>query len=195
MPLAPEYTVPKMIKDSAHSFAEYPAQQIRHKDGSFSPILYRDFFQNALDFGAALLSFGVERQQPVGPIADNREEWLDTSVGIMSIGAFDVPRGCDATPDNLEKILSITECKIVVTENGTQVKKLVGLKDKLPHLEIIISFTDDVKPEILAELEEKKIQYYPFKDVMGKGKNWRIDNPGKVEEELEKEPICGWNRT
>lgn len=186
MPFNADYTVPKMIRDSARDYAEYPAQQVRHKDGSFSPVLYRDFFQTALDFGAALLSLGVTRQQPVGLIADNREEWLDASAGIMSIGAFDVPRGCDATPDDLEKILSITECKIVVTENGNQVKKLAGLKEKLPHLETIIIFADELKPEIQSQLEENNIQLYYFKNLLADGKNWRIDNPGKVEEELEK---------
>lgn len=186
MLFSPDYTVPKMIKNSANLYAEYPAQQIRQKDGTFSPVLYRDMFQNALNFGAALLKLGVQRQTPVGLIADNREEWLNASVGIMSIGAFDVPRGCDATPDDLEKILSITDCQIVIVENGTQVKKLINLKEKLPCLEKIINFCDDLKPEVQSEIKEKGIEYFKFQDLMQEGKNWRIDNPGKVEEELEK---------
>lgn len=186
MTFSPEYTVPKMIKDSAVDYAELPSQQVRHKDGTFSPVSYRDMFQTALDFGAALISLGVKREQPVGLIADNREEWLDASVGIMSIGAFDVPRGCDATPDDLQKILSITECKIVVTENGNQIKKIIGLKENLPFLETVISFNDDLKPEVLDELKEKKLNYYVFKDLLNAGKKWRVDNPGVVESELEK---------
>lgn len=186
MVFSSEYTVPKMIKDSARDYAELPAQQVRQKDGSFIPVFYRDMFQNALDFGAALISLGVKREQPVGLIADNREEWLDASVGIMSIGAFDVPRGCDATPDDLEKILSITECKIVVTENVNQVKKLISLKEKIPWLETIISFNSDMKPEVAADIEAKKVKYITFKEMMAIGKKWRVDNPGVVEEELEK---------
>jgi len=186
MTFSADYTVPKMIKDSARDFAECAAQQVRNKDGSFTPVLYRDMFQTALDFGAALLSLGVKREQPVGLIADNRCEWLYSSVGVMAIGAFDVPRGCDATPDDLEKILSITECKFVITENGNQVKKLAGLKEKLPNLETIVSFNEDIKPEIIEDLKEKKIQLYFFQNLLDMGKNWRIDNPGVVEAELEK---------
>lgn len=186
MIFAPEYTVPKMLQSSANEYAEYPAQKIRNKDGTFSPILFRELFQNVLDFGAALITLGVKREQPVGLIADNRKEWLDASMGIMAIGAFDVPRGCDATPGDLEKILSITDCKIVVAENGTQVKKLVNLKDKLPALETIISFNDDLKDDVKAELEAKNMKYYLFQDLMKVGKKWRVDNKGVVEAELEK---------
>lgn len=181
-----EYTVPKMVKDSAAKYAEIPSQKIRNKDGSFTPVCYRDMFQSALDFSAALISLGVKREQPVGLIADNREEWLKASLGIMAMGAFDVPRGCDATPDDLQKILSITECKIVVTENVNQVKKLAGLKDQLPALETIISFNDDMKPEVQEDLDSKNIKYYVFKNLLAAGKKWRVDNPDFVEKELEK---------
>ncbi|MCQ2583386.1 MAG: AMP-binding protein [Treponema sp.] len=182
----PDFTVPKMLQKSAVDFAEIPAQKNRNKDGSFTPVLFRELFQTALDFGAALISLGVQRQQPVGLIADNREEWLDASMGIMSIGAFDVPRGCDATPGDLEKILSITDCKIVVAENGVQVKKLVNLKESLPALETIICFNDDLKDDVKAELEQRKMKFYLFQDLLNSGKKWRVDHKGIVEAELDK---------
>ena len=50
----------------------------------------------------------------------------------------------------MEKILSITECRFVIAENNSQVNKILGLNDKLPHLEKIITFDteDDVKQEV-----------------------------------------------
>lgn len=181
-----DYTVPKMIRDSSIRYDRFPAQQIRHKDGTFSPILYRDMFQNALDFGAALIKQGVKRNEPVGLIADNCEEWLNASVGIMSIGAFDVPRGCNATADDLQKILSITECKIVVTENASQIKKIVEVKDSLPHLKTIINIQDDIKSDLKEILTEKDVEYFSFKSMQFEGKQWRLFNPNVVEAELEK---------
>ena len=145
------YTVPKMIKNSAELYAEVEAQQKRVKNGQFEPVLYREMYQLGLDFGAALLSIGVKRGDPIGLICDNRAEWLYVDLGIMNIGAVDVPRGCDATPIDLEKILSITEAKYVVTENGTQVAKILSLKEKLPELKIIISVEKNAKEETLAE--------------------------------------------
>lgn len=186
MTFSSDYTVPKMIRESSIEYGDLPAQQVRHKDGTFTPVLYREMFQLALDFGAALIKHGVQRQQPVGLIADNCEEWLDASVGIMSIGAFDVPRGCNATADDLQKIISITECKIVVTENASQIKKLIEIKDELPHLETIINIKDDIQPELDQQLKDKKLNYHSFKNFILEGKDWRLYNPGVVEAELEK---------
>ena len=181
-----EHTIPKMIKDSVSAYGNLPAQQVRIKDGVFRQISYREMFQNSLDFGAALIKHGVGRNQPVGLIADNCEEWLNASVGIMSIGAFDVPRGCNSTADDLMKILSITECKIVVTQNAAQINKLVEIKKDLPHLEKIISIQDNAKPELLDSLKALNLEYISFKDIVIEGKQWRVENPGVVEKEVDK---------
>ena len=129
-----DYTIPKMVRNSATEFAEVDAQMKRLKNGQFEPVLYRELYQYGLDFGAALLSLGIKRGDPIGLISDNRAEWLNVDLGIMNIGAVDVPRGCDATPIDLEKILSITEAKYCVVENNSQVAKLLSLKDTLPPL-------------------------------------------------------------
>ena len=115
------YTVPKMLQNAANEFAEITAQLKRSKGGDFEPISYRNMFQYGLDFGAALLKKGVKREQPIGLISDDRAEWQWADIGIMSIGAVDVPRGCDATLNDLENILSITETEIVIAENNSQV--------------------------------------------------------------------------
>ena len=43
------YTIPKMIKDSAEKWPELPAQYARVKGGDFHPIIYRDMFQYQLN--------------------------------------------------------------------------------------------------------------------------------------------------
>ena len=120
------YTVPKMIKNSAEQFSEVNAQMKRIKNGQFEPVLYREVYQLGLDFGAALLSLGIQRGDPIGLISDNRAEWLYVDLGIMNIGAVDVPRGCDATPIDLEKSLSIPEAKYCIVENNSEVTILLS---------------------------------------------------------------------
>ena len=105
------YTIPKMVRNSAEQFSEINAQMKRVKNGQFEPVLYRELYQYGLDFGAALMSLGIKRGDPIGLISDNRAEWLNVDLGIMNIGAVDVPRGCDATPNDLEKVRKIMEKK------------------------------------------------------------------------------------
>ena len=133
------YTIPKMIRDSAEKWPEVVAQYHKiDKGGEFQPVLYREMFQFSLDVAAGLMNIGVNRGDLIGLIADNRAEWLYTSIAINGLGAIDVPRGCDATPNDLVQILGLTEIKIVFTENGSQINKIVGIKDQLPCLEKIV---------------------------------------------------------
>ena len=185
------YTVPKMIKDQAEKYGEIIAQYKRLKNGDFEPIKYRDLFQIGMDFAAALLMLGVQREEPIGLISDNRAEWLQADIGIMSIGAIDVPRGCDATVIDLEKILSITECKVVIAENNSQINKIISLKEKLPHIQKIITFEekDLVKDEVKQAVEDNNVELYYFSNLIVEGQKWRIEHKGAVEAELEKGTI------
>ena len=180
------YTIPKMIKNSAEQYSEIVAQMKRVKNGEFEPVLYRELYQLGLDFGAALLSLGIKRGDPIGLISDNRAEWLYVDLGIMNIGAVDVPRGCDATPIDLEKILSLTEAKFVIVENNSQVTKLLSLKDKLPALKTVISIDSDIKPDNSEAAKAANIEIILYEELLKAGQKWRIENKGKVEEELEK---------
>lgn len=180
-----EPTIPKMIRKTASDYPEIVAQRYKNAEGVFQAITYREMYQLMLDFGAALLELGVKRGEPIGLIADDRKEWFHASVGIMGIGAYDVPRGCDATPGDLENILGFTECKFVVAENSVQIKKLVDLHEKLPHLKTIISF-DAAKEDVAAEAKAAGITLYTYEDRIAAGKKWRIDNEGAVEAEFEK---------
>ena len=185
------YTVPKMIRDQAEKHGDIIAQYKRLKTGDFEPIKYRDLFQLGMDFAAALLMLGVQREEPIGLISDNRAEWLQADIGIMSIGAVDVPRGCDATIIDLEKILSITECKIVIAENNSQINKIISLKEKLPHIKKIITFEDKelVKDDVKQAVKDSGIELYYYLNLITEGQKWRIEHKGEVEAELEKGSI------
>ena len=179
------YTVPKMIKDTVDKYPEVYAQYKRLPNNEFEPITYRDMFQYGMDFGAALISIGVKKEDKIGLISDNRAEWQQADIGIMAIGAIDVPRGCDATIIDLEKILSITEAQIVIAENNSQVQKILSLKDKLPALKTFICFENDVKPETADLAKEKNVEIIYFSEMLKIGQKWRIENKGKVEELME----------
>ena len=180
------YTIPKMGKDTAEKYPEVVAQYKRIKNGEFEPILYRELYQYGLDFGAALLSLGVKREDPVGIIADNSAEWLHADLGIMGIGAIDVPRGCDATLIDLEQILAITEAKLVIAENSAQINKLVSLKDKLPCLTRVICFEKEIKDDVAEASKKAGIEILFFANLMKEGQKWRIEHEGEVEAEFAK---------
>ena len=180
-----EQTVPKMLRKSATEWPEVVAQFSRKKDGEFEPITYRELFQASLDFGAALLSIGIKRGDLIGLISDNRKEWLQADMGIMAVGAIDVPRGCDATLIDLEAIFSITETKYIVTENSAQVKKILSIREKIPFVQKIIVF-DEPTEDALQEAKDCNVELFSFSQMMKLGQAFRIDHKDEVEQELEK---------
>ncbi len=179
-------TVPKMIKKIVGDYPKVIAQQKKNKQGEIENLTYFEMYQLGLDFGAALIDLGLKRGDPIGFISDNRPEWLQADIGIMGIGAVDVPRGCDATLIDLEKILSITEAKYVIAENVSQIKKILSIREKLPCITTIITFDTEVSEETNNLCSENKVSVYTYEQLLKAGKRWRIDNPGCVEAEFEK---------
>lgn len=186
MKFEPTFTVPKMIKGIVDEFPEIVAQEKKNKKGQIEQVTYKQMYQLGLDFGAALLDLGIKREEPIGLISDNRPEWLQADIGIMGIGAVDVPRGCDATLIDLEKILSITEAKFVIAENAAQINKILSIKDKLPAVSNIITFDSEVAEETKKACDDNKVCIYTYNQLLVSGKKWRIENPGVVEAEVEK---------
>ena len=179
-----EKTLVKIFRKQAKEYGDI-AYQMYKQDGKFTPISYRDAYADAVDFAGGLLSLGVERGEHIGLISDNRWEWEHADMGIMAIGAIDVPRGCDATPSDLSYILSFAECKIVVVENSAQIQKILALAEQLPLVKTLISFEDPTDRDLTAA-KEAGVEILTFGDIIKKGKAFNGENPDKVNEEIDK---------
>ena len=180
------YTVAKLIKTSAERWPEVPSQYRRLKNGDFEAITYRTMYQTGLDFGAGLLELGVKRGELVGLISDNCPEWQQADIGVLAVGAVDVPRGCDATLIDLEQILAITECKLSFAQNNAQVKKIMSLKEKLPALKTIVALEDDIKDEVRETCKNGGVELFTFMQIVNSGKKHRVEHKDEIEQELEK---------
>lgn len=180
-----ENTIPKILREIANKYPDVEAQMYKDSKGVFQPILYKELLQLAYNFGAGLLSLGVKRGHHIGIISDDRAEWYQADMGIMGIGAIDVPRGCDATEKDLTYILSFSDCQVVIGENNTQIKKLLNITEQTPTVKILISFeaTTDATKELS---KSQNIELYDYSDVIELGKKFRADNPNVVEAEFEK---------
>lgn len=180
-----EKTLPRILRKAAQKWPEINAQYSRTKTGDFIPTNYHDMFQSALDFSGALLEMGVKRGETIGLISDNRKEWEQADMGLLSIGAIDSPRGCDATEQDLSYILSFAECKVVIAENPTQIKKLLNIRDKIPLVKTVISF-DPADDALVTQCADAGITVHLFSDLQKSGHEWRKTHPDVVENELEK---------
>lgn len=179
------HTVPQMLKEITLQYPNVAAQYAKDEEGNFQPVTYKQLLDISYHFGGGLLSLGTLRGEHVGLLADNRKEWLQADMGIMAIGAVDVPRGCDATERELRFIFSTAECKTIVVENEAQIQKVLGFKEDLPNLCRFICF-DGVQEETKSKSKEAGVEVLQFEEVLQLGIEYCQQNPNKLDEELDK---------
>ena len=180
-----EKTLPRMLREVSQKYPDIPAQMTRiSKEGDFETVTYKELYDNSQAFAGGLLALGTVRGEKVGLISDNRKEWEQADMGIMTIGACDVPRGCDASEKDLKYILSFTEVKTCIVENEFQIRKILNVKDEIPTLKRFIIFEEPTENEVKL-CKEAKIDLLRFYDVVEDGKKYNEKNPGKVEAEIE----------
>lgn len=177
-------TIPKRFKSAVSMFPQNTATLTKNVAKEFIPTTYKDFYTEVSIFGSALLDMGVKRGDFIGIISDNRKEWMITDLGILSIGAVNVPRGADSTNDEIAYILGHADCRMTFAENSTQANKILTKKMNLPLLEKIILF-DDEKSSVNVP-SGNSVEILTFAELFERGKTVYQKNPNRFEEELEK---------
>ena len=182
-----DITLPKLLQKIAKKYPDIAAQYSKNEQGNFIPLSYSQVFDRVLNFAGGLLSLGISRGDRVGLIADNRKEWYHASMGIMAIGACDVPRGCDATEQDLIRILSFAECTATVIENREQFIKILKNQPQFPLLKtiIVIDPIDMQDEELKAKGDISHFDIYSYDKIIEQGITYRKEHPDAVERELE----------
>ena len=183
-----DITMPQLLQQIAKKYPNIAAQYSKNEQGDFNPLSYTDVFDRVLSFAGGLLSLGITRGDRVGLIADNRKEWYHASMGIMAIGAADVPRGCDATEQDLIRILSFAECTSAVIENRDQFIKILKNQQQFPLLKMLIVFEpiDIQDEELKTKGDISRFAMYSYDEIIERGTAYRQEHPDAVERELEK---------
>ena len=178
-------TLPRLFKKNAQDYSALVAQYSKDKDEVFQPTTFTDLYNEILCCAAGLREEGIGRGDNVGFISDNRKEWLILDQGILSLGAADVPRGCDSMAEELAYILSFGDCKSAVLENETQLAKILSVREKTPQLSLLIIIDNNFNKEKYSSALSN-IRVTGYQDIMEKGKAV-ISKNGKtlIETEIE----------
>ncbi|MFP3042636.1 long-chain fatty acid--CoA ligase [Treponema primitia] len=180
-----EQTLPLMLRKRVRTIPSVVAQYAKDAAGHFQPKTYQQFYNEILYTASGLLELGTKRGDHIGIISDNRQEWIVTDFAILSIGAADVPRGCDSMEQEITYILGFTECPLCFVENQKQISKIIARRADLPLLSIIVSY-NHVDQHILEAARDAGIRVLEFGGLLELGKGRCSLNPGEIETEMEK---------
>jgi long-chain acyl-CoA synthetase len=179
-----EQTLPLMFRARVLEQPNSIAQYAKDDTGEFKPKSYQQLYDEISYLAAGLLELGAKRGEHIGIISDNRQEWLVTDFAILSIGAADVPRGCDSTVQELAYILGFSACTLSFVENQKQVLKLLSRKADLPLLKGIITY-DPLDDETALAVKAAGLELHHYSGLIAQGKLRRTAKDGEVEAEME----------
>ncbi len=94
------------------------------------------------EFSLGLLKMGFGKGDKLAIISYNRIEWTIADLGILQVGATDVPIYPNISEDNYEYIFNDAEVKIVFVEDRELYDKVMRIIPKTPSVQTIYTFDE-----------------------------------------------------
>jgi long-chain acyl-CoA synthetase len=177
--------LPLLFRLRSQDCEDITVQASKDSTGTFKYYTFKEFYEQVILFALALKELGIKRGDHVALISDNRREWLITDVALLSLGAADVPRGCDSMGTEIRYIISYAECTYGFFENTRQLQKVLDNIQEVPLFKTAILF-DGYSEDIALTAKEKGITLYSFQQLMEKGKTIGLEHRSEIESEMDK---------
>ncbi len=114
-------------------------------DGEWIATSSAEYVEKANQISRGLLKLGVKPNDKVAIISsNNRTEWNITDIGVLQIGAQDVPIYPTISQDDYEYVLNHSESKYCFVSDEEVYQKVKNIQDKVPSLKEVYSY-DDIK--------------------------------------------------
>lgn len=140
------------MKDPKRLF-DFPYYQLDHYpldkalitkyDGKWIPTSTQEYIDKANAVSRALLKLGVQPNDKIALISStNRTEWNICDIGIMQIGAQDVPIYPTISEDEYEYVLNHSECIYCFVSDKEVYDKVMAIKANVPSLKEVYTFNE-----------------------------------------------------
>ncbi|WP_428768216.1 AMP-binding protein [Treponema sp. HNW] len=173
--------LPLLFKSRAEICPDLTAQASKDKHGVFRSYSFKTIYEEILSFALALKSIGITKGTHTALISDNRKEWLIADFALLSLGAVDVPRGCDSSAAELQYIISFADCSYGIFENMAQLDKV--LQQKPPLLKTAVVFEDLAYDEIDRGVCAG-LHVYDYRSLMSRGKKMGHARRAEIEKNM-----------
>ncbi len=138
-PVREATTFPTLLADLAERRGDVVALQEK-RYGIWQPITWRGYQQRVRHLAHAFDRLGVGPGDVIAVLGDNRPEWLVSELAAQAIGAAVVGIYPTSVGEEIRHVLEHAQVRIVVAEDQEQVDKLLGLRDELPRVELIVHY-------------------------------------------------------
>jgi len=138
----------------------YPREDalVTKVNGEWIKTSTQEFYNKVNQFSRGLLKLGVNINDKIAIVSHNNQtKWNITDMGVLQVGAQDVPVYPTISPADFEYIFNHAEVSYIIVSNKEIYDKVASIKDSLPLVKDIFSF-DEIEgvkkwDEILASGE------------------------------------------
>lgn len=139
---------PKRLFDFPYyQLEKYPLDKALNTkyNGKWEATSTQEYLDKANAISRALIKMGVNANDKVALISTtNRTEWNICDIGIMQVGAQDVPVYPTISEDEYEYVLNHSECVYCFVSDKEVYDKVMAIKNNVPSIRDVFTF-DEVK--------------------------------------------------
>lgn len=149
-------------------------------------ITYSEFGFQTEKFALGLSSLGIQKNDKIAIISENRPEWVYSDMAILGLGAVDVPLYPSLTSESIEFILNNSESAAIIVSNKFQLNKVLKIKNNCKTLKYIIVLNE-------KDIENNTHPVYSFKEIQKMGEELKKTKPDLFSESLKlanEEDLC-----
>ncbi len=164
-------TLPQFLQEHASKTPDRIALRERIY-GIWQAITWREYLQHVKDFSLGLVSLGLQPEETIAIIGDNRPEWVIAELAAQSVGAKSIGIYQDSVVKEMIYIFNHADVSFVVVEDQEQVDKILEMWPELKGVRKVIYYD----PKGLRNYTEDFLMYFP--DVEEAGRKYDESHPG-----------------
>ncbi len=173
----PLETLPQFLMKHALENPERVAMRERNY-GIWQAITWREYYDHVKYFALGLTQLGLQPEETIAIIGDNRPEWVIAELAAQSVGAKSIGIYQDAVVNEIIYIIGQADVTFVVAEDQEQVDKILEMWPELKRVRQVIYYD----PKGLRNYTEDFLMYFP--DVEQLGRQYEDAHPGWWEQRV-----------
>ncbi len=163
----------QIFRERAQRFGDRLAVEKR-LGGVWQGISWRQYYEQAREFGLGLYALGVRKGDKVSILSQNRLEWVVSDMGILGIGAVTIPIYPTVPAHEVAYINENSDALVYIAEDRSALDKGLETLDECPQLQKIVVI--DTKG---CDLSHPKVM--AFSELMAQGRELADKEPGLFE--------------
>lgn len=140
-------------------------------NGKYEGTTYKETHEKVLDLAAGLAKMGFKKGDRAGLVADGRNDWIISELGMLYAGGINVPLSIRLEKNELSFRLNHSGSKYIFV-SGQHEQKIEAIRNELPKLEKVVYL--DGKPEG----NENDVDY---QWILTEGKKYRQTNAAEFD--------------